>query len=439
MTNCRRCFKSVEFDSYIFSDLHYDGVYALLTNIGHAVKELNFRWGVIGLDDLCQLLSLVPNVEVLDILELETFDPEKNSLTISHKFEKLKKLRLFDVDPAHAAYYSHIFKDLTSLRELEINEAFEILARQTKLKKLHLVPTNNFNALPVNEELQVIDLDMKITCYSELNLWAMQNLEDFLKTQKKIESYVLSIESENNFNGILTHILNLESLRTLVVAEAKTDDSLLRFIRNDNVQKIVMKAKYSELINLAQFVRSFPKTKSLHLRDISREDNPLINSFKFLEELVIRYSCQFFQRLEGLQLPNLKRLEINSFEKKTPENFKTIFTRFIENHSQIEELKLNIFSPVSMMDLEDFKVVLENLKDLKKLSIYIKFDNFQNTIFEICKLIKKHAKNLNNLELQFRGMKNFGTIKTKVKDFFQRVLPNLKVDLVSWKSLFSFS
>jgi hypothetical protein len=285
--------------------------------------------------------------------------------------------------------------------------------------------------------LQVIDLE--INCSRPTNFLAMKNLEEFLKTQKKID--VLSFSRENNYDGILTHILNLESLRTLVVERAKRNDSLPRFIRNDNVQKIVIKT-YSDLINFAQFVRSFPNTKSLHLRDISREDIPLINSFKFLEELIIRDTRQIFQRIEGLQLPNLKKIEINSFEDYSPENFKPIFSQFIENHPNIEELKLSIFGSGSMIDLEDLKVVLGNLKNLKKLSIYIEFD-FQIAIVELCELIKKYAENLNNLELQFEEVQNCSTyvgktVKTIVENYFRSVLPKLKVDFVVWKPKNSF-
>jgi hypothetical protein len=73
--------------------------------------------------------------------------------------------------------------------------------------------------------------------------------------------------------------------------------------------------------------------------------------------------------------------------------------------------------------------MLGNLKNLKKLSIYIKLDDFHTAIVEIYELIKKHATSLIDLELKFRdNQTDIKTVKTMVEDYFQSVLPNLKIN-----------
>jgi hypothetical protein len=319
--------------------------------------------------------------------------------------------------------------------ELGICENFEIIARQSKLKKLLLMPTKNFNALPVNEELQVIDLDLDLSFFG-MNLLAMKNLEDFLKTQKKIKSLGLSFSSEYNFNGNLTHILNLETLRSLVIHRVEIIDFLTDDVRNNNVQKIVIKSNRRMPINFAKFVRSFPNTKSFQFDMfdgyMSGEETLLINNLKFLEELVIGHSFGVFEIAEELQLPNLKKIEIDSIVENNPESFKPKLSQFIKNHPNIEELKLNISGiEGSMIDLELLELVLGNLKNLKKLSIYIKLDDFHTAIVEMCELIKKHATTLSDLELKFGdNQTDVKTVKTMVENYFQNVLPNLKINYI---------
>jgi hypothetical protein len=86
---------------------------------------------------------------------------------------------------------------------------------------------------------------------------------------------------------------------------------------------------------------------------MSGEDTLLISKLKFLEELVIGHSFGAFEIAEELQLRNLKKIEIDSIVENTQKSLKPKFSQFIKNHSNIEELKLNVPGiDDSMIDLE---------------------------------------------------------------------------------------
>jgi hypothetical protein len=72
------------------------------------------------------------------ISNMEFESPSRTPPKINHKFEKLKILRLFDATKKSAGFYSQLFKDVTSLAELESNVNFNMISQQLKLDRLSL-------------------------------------------------------------------------------------------------------------------------------------------------------------------------------------------------------------------------------------------------------------------------------------------------------------
>ncbi len=67
---------------------------ALLTSIGQTVAEMKFCGYPVDANLFWQLLSLIPNVEKLDLSNFGIQDPTESLSPIPHKFKKLKTLML---------------------------------------------------------------------------------------------------------------------------------------------------------------------------------------------------------------------------------------------------------------------------------------------------------------------------------------------------------
>jgi hypothetical protein len=93
-------------------------ILALLTSIGQTVVEIKFYRAELQ-KHFWELLNLIPNVEKLDLSEFLIQGKEENLPSIPHKFKKLKTLKL-SIDGGLSESLLDIFKDVTSLEELEI-------------------------------------------------------------------------------------------------------------------------------------------------------------------------------------------------------------------------------------------------------------------------------------------------------------------------------
>jgi hypothetical protein len=225
-----RCYRSIDFESCDINDENFEIISVFLSKIGRFVKDLKMTKVRLEPGQFFQLLDLVPNIEILELSETKLKKPIENWPTKSYKFQKLKTLNMtsgFSVPRGHpkdeiSNLYLHLFKDVTTLEELSLDRNFTMISQQPKLKKLTLqVAISDFDLIEQNEEVQVTDL--------ELNLWdekrdfgsGLQNLKNFLESQKKIEflNIVAGTWRDNNpYEPLLRHLLTLESLRSITRA-----------------------------------------------------------------------------------------------------------------------------------------------------------------------------------------------------------------------------
>jgi hypothetical protein len=130
----------------------------------------------------------MPNLEKLEIARVSP--PSQASCpvtTVSHGFKKLKTLVLKDEWNRNTAFYLSFFRNVTWLEKLHLREAFELISQQTELKELAITIIGLHQWTVKNYDIQVISLVVNVV--SELSETSKINLEQFVKSQKKIESF----------------------------------------------------------------------------------------------------------------------------------------------------------------------------------------------------------------------------------------------------------
>ncbi len=169
-----RCYRSIEFESCDINDENFEIISAFLSKIGGFVKELKMMKNDLEPERLCQLLNLVPNIEILELSETKLKKPIENWPNTSHKFQKLKTLNIqtgFSVPRGNPKdeitnLYLHLFKDVTTLEELSLDRNFTMISQQPKLKKLTLqvaIRDDHFDLTSNNEEIQLTELHLNIS------------------------------------------------------------------------------------------------------------------------------------------------------------------------------------------------------------------------------------------------------------------------------------
>jgi hypothetical protein len=189
-----RCYRSIEFESYDFNDEGFEIISAFLSKIGGFMKELKMMKSDLAPERLCQLLNLVPNIEMLEFSETKLKKPIENWPEISHKFQKLKTLNIptgFSVSRGNpkdeiSNLYLHLFKDVTTLEELSLDRNFTMISQQPELKKLTLhIRDDHFDLTSNNEEIQLTELNLNISDITDSESVGLQHLKKFCETHLK--------------------------------------------------------------------------------------------------------------------------------------------------------------------------------------------------------------------------------------------------------------
>jgi hypothetical protein len=230
---------------------------ALLTSIGETVSKMHFSFDA-ELKHFWKLISLTPNIEELGLSNFDSH-PTESLPPIPHKFKKLKTLKL-NLASGISESLLDIFKDVTSLEELEIQDNFDFVLKQLNLKSLQIRIGERLGPLPEIRELQLVNL--RIFVFSDFS--DFENLESFVKTQKKIGNFKMSFGEPNVvFDRIMTHVFGLVSLRMVDIynVELMTD---LPEMRNDHVRTLRFHSCNSTE-SLRQYLRVFPKLTDLRV------------------------------------------------------------------------------------------------------------------------------------------------------------------------------
>jgi hypothetical protein len=440
-----------------------DELCTLLTAIGHGVKELTLNiCNIVDSVGLCKLFNLTPNIETLQISQLFNEDSTKTLPSINHKFRNLKTIFLeppLNEDPSTNStdFIAHLLKDTTTLEKLKLAQNYEIISKQPKLNYLSLgLRYYNFNIENNDDDVQLTHLEI-ISLSNGIDEEAFKKLENFLKTQNKIENFQFTNNfGRNDYSAIFTHILSLETLRAISINSVEMFDEIP--VRNDRVGKLsVDYSSYYKAASLSDCFQLFPMITSLELINFHRASNEnysLINSSRTLEELVIRDS-DFF-RLAKLEIPNLRKIHIHTYEACNG----NIIDNLTKKHPNITELKLNL-PTYKTTNLELLEIVLKNLKHLQRFMMDWTINNatftmspnpvmnvetedfiksIQNDNAKICEIVRDNRAALECLALNFgptqqnvdmnicREKRN--EIKTEFESFFKRELPGLKVNVL---------
>lgn len=343
-----------------------------------------------------------------------------------HKFTKLKNLFL---DTGFEDVFANLFQDAKSLENLTVYHSFSIISNKPKLKSLRIGSNNqvDFDVILDNEDLKLVDL--KIDNLDLNHGTAFENFKNFIETQKQIESFYFSYCDGpiSEFSLILTHILNLETLRTV---ETGISDVFKYMpsdrIRNFNVKNLIIdRGMYFESNILAYYLKIFPGITSLrtHPYSLMEENILLLNNLSNLEELSIvsmidgRVSKD---SLESLQISSLKRFTWSGYPMEYYETAQ--FEKFTTNNPNIVELTLDMGTWIG---LEVLETIVKNLKGLKKLVITsLHHCNFelQDKIYEI---LGEHGKNLKYFEMDLGSKEDALRFIVRAAVYFEVVLPDL--------------
>ncbi len=294
------------------------------------------------------------------------------------------------------------------MEELDVNESFDIIQKNFKLKELVLSryhkPTE-FNVNLENEQLQLTDL--KIDCFPLKEGKAAENFTKFIESQNQIKNFYFEDRRERipESSGILWHILKLQSMESVEIY-AKIGDLLNQFqsnqVKNPAVNKLIIREKLNSNLILYQYFKLFPKISNLqiHPESLTEENVWLINNLKNLDELSIDglhmyILCKVSESiLENIHVKNLKKLKLCAtlVEKYPARNFKNL----IENHLNLMELTIKMKYWIGLDTLE---AIVKKLNNLKKLMISGLCDNEFKPNDKIFEIIGKNAKKLEYFEL----------------------------------------
>ncbi len=170
------------------------------------------------------------------------------------------------------------------------------------------------------------------------------NLEAFIKTQKKIESFSMFEYSYWHYNDvyqrIMTHVFRLESLRSVTTNYTNPIADFIDFT-NDHVKKLSFISNDTALRSeFPKYLRIFPKITSLEIflrnRFIFDENIRFINQLSFLEELKIFEQYCNTDIMQDIQVPSLRKFEFESkgiFHPDMVDDFK-------RRHPKVTEMKL---------------------------------------------------------------------------------------------------
>ncbi len=381
------------------------------------------------MEQLYQLLRLIPNVEdcAISFLKFKEYKDSSGFPIIGHKFSKLKTLFL---DSGYGEIFAHAFQDAKNLETLTLYHSYSILCNKPKLRSLRIGSndTIDFDVILDNEDLKLVDLQI-----DNLDLkpgTAFENFKSFIETQKEIENFYFSYCDGplDDFNLILTHILNLETLRSVETGISNVFKYLPSDrIRNYQVRKLIIdRGMYFEPAVLTHYLKIFPGITSLrtHPYSLLDENILLINNLANLEELSIvslidgRVSKE---ALEEIQIPSLKKFFWSGYPM---EYFNAgNFEKFTKNNPNIVDLTLDIGTWIGIESLE---VIVKNLKSLKRLtlsSLHHSTFQLEDRIFEI---LIEHGENLEYLEMDLQGKENVMSFIERAIVHFTVFLPNLK-------------
>ncbi len=440
MKTLTRFYNSVRFQE---CDIQYEVLGENLRRIAPIIKEVKFEHFDTLAQALCHLLDLIPSVETLEILNVTT--RYTNSFpVVSHGFKKLKTLVLKDGQNRETAFYLSLFRDVTWLEKLHLQEAFELISQQKELKEFTLGIKQEHEWTVKNDDIQVTSLE--VNAVFQLTETSRRNLEQFVKSQKKIESFSCNFPNERNkvfYSSMLKHLQTLETLRTITVENIGVAFNDFPVTDNYHVESLTIRQMFCGLAD-RKYIELFPNLKKLEIyldSPLSNDFIQLLNNLATLEELLIidlgKHGYHDLNRISHFQIKNLRKFELYSYDGCRGDSI----VQFTKNHPDLLEFRLSLHPIKESTYLEVLESTLKNLKNLKKLMMFIPFRGWLSVVEvtrEICKLIGENAPQLEALAVNF-GVNDYTDVSRlgfdhdywdsyirEISGDFERALPNLK-------------
>jgi hypothetical protein len=272
----------------------------------------------------------------------------------------------------------------------------------------------------------------KLEIWEQVTGPALENLENFIRSQRKIESFHVDIlegrekTDEGIYKTFLESILNLETLRSVSTDHAGTIELFPADLVNQQVTNLVVKSRYNNPIDLTRYLKLFPQLKRLEIHPFHhplRGSMTATKNSKSLEELVIHNSHKFPEIMHRLKIRNLRKFELQSTDS-CPD---LALYQFLIRHPQISTMQLKIPRIKKYSSFERRKFTLKNLTKLEKLVMERDCQNFDETSVGLCEMMRRDLMEtefclLNYFDRVWQGMES----EESFDDYLKRQFPDLK-------------
>jgi hypothetical protein len=210
-----------------------------------------------------------------------------------------------------------------------------------------------------------------------LDLGSIENLKNFLESQKKISKLGLNMwrDGASNYNSALWHLLNLKSLESVQISMINLMQYLLiERCKNLLVKTLKMREMDNDPINYIHSFQLFPAITSLEIQYDGLWTNDVIwaiNGLSNLREFTINGQYMWVNPEDENGEDFLEELLIEKLEKITFLMYPSFLERahfydtFTKNHPNIKEFVME----TSDFGLAVIEVIVKNLEKLEKLII----------------------------------------------------------------------
>jgi hypothetical protein len=395
----RRCFQIVEISGKAARSLEKkplrQSVLDFLKTIGADILKIKLHNLAFNKAVFLEVMKALTNVRELEISEIKftETDPDENFVCF-----ELKHLTKLDISHSTGLRFCFDFVP-ASLKSLKINNWWyrellvpDLLGKQKHLEELSLDRCTNeeFKFDPENCHIEKLTIDYPRL----LNDRAFKQLSEFMKIQESVVELELAIgynelmEANPNYAGILTHLLNLKSLKKITIDCGNAVDFLEVFSRlkicNPVVNTLTIKSPHHLDADLSSFPKLFPNVTDLKITwplvsflgfpfNYFFVDLEPIHSMKMIRKLEIEYASN--EMLAQLALKELREFHLTNIVSTEDDivyengfvDLSESWTTFVNNNCQLEVLHM----PKCEMSVEQLQITLESLPLLKSLEFAV--------------------------------------------------------------------
>lgn len=380
---------------------------SLIGNFSSTIKRLTCKFTYMDESMFLELLSLTPNVERLDLLDLLDYNecrpPHKRRCNDTFNLMKLKSLSIIGCDPKFVRFMNFLpVGVLTELQIIDFNWCTftDVLNRQLNIRKLNFGSVQNYQPYDLKDKFSTEVFDKLKLEYLKFNGSNMSSdaVLSILSKQRGLKSVIFSdtkfksgICANNRLTNAVADLLDLETLEIDVTDT--TDESFAKVLAlkklknltftcgfyergyksttlaesdNTSITRLTIRGSFRMSVDqIRSLARSAPNLKFLSVtpdNDIKRDElNEILTRFNFIEGLEI----------EMFTAPSVDHGDyFNSTLREGTFDLNGHFyedwlTKLIAAYPNLKKLKLKLYSseirPLSIQTLLDGFPKLESL------------------------------------------------------------------------------